>query len=76
MKACLPMSEGHPISSRSGVRLYATTTYLAVLGIHIVSCEIDEEHHVVDFVSHTWQIIHFISFFVRIIRYSFFVFKN
>ena len=26
---------------------------------HITSCEIDHEHHVVDFVSHTWQINHF-----------------
>ena len=34
---------------------------------------IDEEHHVVDFVSHTWQIIQFKSFLVHIIRYSFHV---
>ena len=51
-------------------------TYLAVPGIHITSCEIDEEHHVVDFVSHTWQIIHFKKLVVHIIRYSLFVFKN
>ena len=33
---------------------------------HITSCEIDHEHHVVDFVSHTWQFL--VSFLVHIIR--------
>ena len=31
-------------------------TYLAVPGIHFTSREIDHEHHVVDFVSHTWYL--------------------
>ena len=33
---------------------------------HITSCEIDHEHHVVDFVSHTWQFL--VPFLVHIIR--------
>ena len=33
---------------------------------HITSCEIDHEHHVVDFVSHTWQFL--LLFLVHIIR--------
>ena len=46
-------------------------TYLAVRGTHITSCGIDHERNVIDFVSHTWQIIQFESFLVHIIRYSF-----
>ena len=39
---------------------------ISYLVSHITSCQIDHEHHVVDFVSHTWQFL--VSFLVHTIR--------
>ena len=48
------------LSPSSPVSAWFGTTYLAVRRIHITSCQIDHEHHVVEF----------------LVSYSFFVFKN
>ena len=64
------------LSASCTVSAWFRITYLAIRGIHVTTCAIDHEHDVVDFVSHTWQIIQFELFLAHIARYSFFSFKQ
>ena len=45
------------LSASSAVSAWFRTTYLAVRGIHITSCEIDHEHHVVEFMVSPYRTV-------------------